>query len=322
MRNLPGGVSHRFERLHLVNFVRSFFNCVTQYAASVALAAHKNHARCIAIARDIGNRLHIYVHLWAVNGRQSFPRCHGQPRFLPELNIVSDSREASNHVSLQRPHQSQSHTEQVPAPCWQDVPQGGFGSRLNAMHDWQDERGIEAVRGQSRRENGRYHSVVLCWFGNGDAISKRIWTGNGRRNEFRKTELRNCRLHSSPFPQLAVRMIKGLPFSPRMVAPLICESTGRLSGDCLEAAFHPTMPLPSNPPARVWVASSKTLEPRADWTTLAALAFCLHPTFVEEQRSWIGRCGGGPLIASRQIFQFSAEGWASLISRSSAKVLS
>ena len=44
----------------------------------------------------------------------------------------------------------------------QDVPQGGFGSRLNAMHDWQDERGIEAVRGQSRRENGRYHSVVLC----------------------------------------------------------------------------------------------------------------------------------------------------------------
>jgi len=23
------------------------------------------------------------------------------------------------------------------------------------MHDWQDERGIEAVRGQSRRENGR-----------------------------------------------------------------------------------------------------------------------------------------------------------------------
>jgi len=63
MRNLPGGVSHRFERLHLVNFVRSFFNCVTQYAASVALAAHKNHARCIAIARDIGNRLHIYVHL-------------------------------------------------------------------------------------------------------------------------------------------------------------------------------------------------------------------------------------------------------------------
>ena len=30
------------------------------------------------------------------------------------------------------------------------VPEGGFGSRLNAMHDC-----IPAVRGQSRRENGR-----------------------------------------------------------------------------------------------------------------------------------------------------------------------
>jgi hypothetical protein len=35
------------------------------------------------------------------------------------------------------------------------VPEGGFGSRLNAMHDWHDARGIPAVRGQSRRENGR-----------------------------------------------------------------------------------------------------------------------------------------------------------------------
>jgi len=34
------------------------------------------------------------------------------------------------------------------------VPEGGFGSRLNAMHDWHT-HGIEAVRGQSRRENGR-----------------------------------------------------------------------------------------------------------------------------------------------------------------------
>jgi hypothetical protein len=33
------------------------------------------------------------------------------------------------------------------------VPEGGFGSRLNAMHAWHDARGIEA--GQSRRENGR-----------------------------------------------------------------------------------------------------------------------------------------------------------------------
>jgi hypothetical protein len=35
------------------------------------------------------------------------------------------------------------------------VPEGGFGSRLNAMHAWPDARGIEAVRGQSRHENGR-----------------------------------------------------------------------------------------------------------------------------------------------------------------------
>ena len=35
------------------------------------------------------------------------------------------------------------------------VPEGGFGSRLNAMHDWRDARGIPAVRGQSQRENGR-----------------------------------------------------------------------------------------------------------------------------------------------------------------------
>lgn len=35
------------------------------------------------------------------------------------------------------------------------VPEGGFGTRLNEMHDWHDTHGIEAVRGQSRRENGR-----------------------------------------------------------------------------------------------------------------------------------------------------------------------
>ena len=33
------------------------------------------------------------------------------------------------------------------------VPEGGFGSRLNAMHKWHD--GVPAVSGQSRRENGR-----------------------------------------------------------------------------------------------------------------------------------------------------------------------
>jgi len=35
------------------------------------------------------------------------------------------------------------------------VPEGGFGRLLSAMHDWHDDHGIEAVRGQSRRENGR-----------------------------------------------------------------------------------------------------------------------------------------------------------------------
>ena len=27
------------------------------------------------------------------------------------------------------------------------MPEGGFSSRLNAMHDWHDARGIEVVRG-------------------------------------------------------------------------------------------------------------------------------------------------------------------------------
>jgi len=35
------------------------------------------------------------------------------------------------------------------------VPEGGFGRLLSAMHDLHDDHGIEAVRGQSRRENGR-----------------------------------------------------------------------------------------------------------------------------------------------------------------------
>ena len=35
------------------------------------------------------------------------------------------------------------------------VPEGGFGSRLNAMHDWHDARNITAWRGQSRHENAR-----------------------------------------------------------------------------------------------------------------------------------------------------------------------
>jgi len=40
------------------------------------------------------------------------------------------------------------------------VPESGFGSLLNAMHDWHDGRSIETVRGQSRHENGRY---IIRW---------------------------------------------------------------------------------------------------------------------------------------------------------------
>jgi hypothetical protein len=38
--------------------------------------------------------------------------------------------------------------------------ESGFGTLLNAMHDWHDARSIDAVRGQSRRENGRY---IIRW---------------------------------------------------------------------------------------------------------------------------------------------------------------
>jgi len=40
------------------------------------------------------------------------------------------------------------------------APESGFGSLLNAMHDWHDARSIEAVRGQSRHENARY---IIRW---------------------------------------------------------------------------------------------------------------------------------------------------------------
>ena len=38
-----------------MNLVRSFLDCITQYAASVALAAHKNQARCVVVSRDVGD---------------------------------------------------------------------------------------------------------------------------------------------------------------------------------------------------------------------------------------------------------------------------
>lgn len=42
------------------------------------------------------------------------------------------------------------------------VPEGGFGDRLNAMHDWHHVRGISAVRGQGRREHER-NFVTWCF---------------------------------------------------------------------------------------------------------------------------------------------------------------
>jgi hypothetical protein len=42
------------------------------------------------------------------------------------------------------------------------VPKGGFGVRLNEMHDWHYARSIEAVRGQSRRESG--HKIIRWCF--------------------------------------------------------------------------------------------------------------------------------------------------------------
>ena len=42
------------------------------------------------------------------------------------------------------------------------MPEDGFGARLNEMHKWHDAHGIEAVRGQSRRENG--HDITRWCF--------------------------------------------------------------------------------------------------------------------------------------------------------------
>ena len=50
------------------------------------------------------------------------------------------------------------------------VPESGFGVRLNAMHDWHDARSISAVRGQSRRENGR--DIIRWCFGDPATAAK------------------------------------------------------------------------------------------------------------------------------------------------------
>jgi hypothetical protein len=52
------------------------------------------------------------------------------------------------------------------------IPEGGFGDRLNAMHDWHLVRSIQARHGQSRRdENGQYF-VRWCF---ADATTAKIF---------------------------------------------------------------------------------------------------------------------------------------------------
>jgi len=43
------------------------------------------------------------------------------------------------------------------------VPEGGFGSPLNKMHDWHDVRSIEAIRGQSRRDENNRDIIRWCF---------------------------------------------------------------------------------------------------------------------------------------------------------------
>jgi hypothetical protein len=61
-------------------------------------------------------------------------------------------RYASHHERT-RPFERRAIESKFPHHVDVTVPEGGFGSRLNAMHDWHDAHSIEAVRGQ--RENGR-----------------------------------------------------------------------------------------------------------------------------------------------------------------------
>ena len=42
------------------------------------------------------------------------------------------------------------------------VPEGGFGARLNAMHDWHDANGISAVRGKDGVKTDATTFVVFC----------------------------------------------------------------------------------------------------------------------------------------------------------------
>jgi len=43
------------------------------------------------------------------------------------------------------------------------VPEGGFGDRLDAMHDWHIARGIQARHGQSHRDDAGRYFIRWCF---------------------------------------------------------------------------------------------------------------------------------------------------------------
>jgi hypothetical protein len=43
------------------------------------------------------------------------------------------------------------------------VPLGGFGSKLNAMHQWHEARGIRAIHSAGRRDENKRDYIRLCF---------------------------------------------------------------------------------------------------------------------------------------------------------------
>jgi hypothetical protein len=43
------------------------------------------------------------------------------------------------------------------------IPDGGFGDRLDAMHDWHLARGIQAKHGQGRRDERGQYFIRWCF---------------------------------------------------------------------------------------------------------------------------------------------------------------
>ena len=43
------------------------------------------------------------------------------------------------------------------------VPPGGLGKKLDAMHDWHRAKGIEAMRGRSRRDENGHNYIRWCF---------------------------------------------------------------------------------------------------------------------------------------------------------------